>query len=138
MCMVLICMLLGIYYSIISVSCRRQEDCWFRFDRSSGVASPAQSARRTYESDRLMSTASSSRSASTCIFLLPFRARNILIKRFCGFCYHLFTQSPPYNRRRKKQMTMTGQNGAKIGTDTVKQGLAQMLKGGVIVRLTTN
>ena len=30
---------------------------------------------------------------------------------------------------------MTGQNGtAKIGTDTVKQGLAQMLKGGVIVR----
>ena len=30
---------------------------------------------------------------------------------------------------------MTEQNGAKIGTDTVKQGLAQMLKGGVIVRI---
>lgn len=28
---------------------------------------------------------------------------------------------------------MTEQNGAKIGTDTVKQGLAQMLKGGVIM-----
>jgi len=28
---------------------------------------------------------------------------------------------------------MTGQNGTKIGTDTVKQGLAQMLKGGVIM-----
>jgi pyridoxal 5'-phosphate synthase pdxS subunit len=26
-----------------------------------------------------------------------------------------------------------GSNGAKIGTDKVKQGLAQMLKGGVIV-----
>ena len=31
-------------------------------------------------------------------------------------------------------MTVNGQNGTKIGTDTVKQGLAQMLKGGVIVR----
>jgi len=28
-----------------------------------------------------------------------------------------------------------GNGGAKIGTDTVKQGLAQMLKGGVIVSL---
>ena len=26
-------------------------------------------------------------------------------------------------------------NGAKVGTDTVKMGLAQMLKGGVIVSL---
>jgi hypothetical protein len=49
------------------------------------------------------------------------------------FSAHCHFQSPP-----KEQMTMTGQNGTKIGTDTVKQGLAQMLKGGVIVRTLQN
>jgi hypothetical protein len=135
-CMVLICMLLGIYYFIGLVPPSRGLLVSFRsFVRR--CKSCAICAANVYESDRLMST------ASRHVLLPPvffcFHSENgTFIKRFCGVCYHLFTRSPPYNRRRKKQMTMTGQNGAKIGTDTVKQGLAQMLKGGVIVRITTN
>ena len=40
------------------------------------------------------------------------------------------------DKRKKSNFIMTGTNGngsARVGTSTVKQGLAQMLKGGVIV-----
>ena len=66
-------------------------------------------------------------------------------------CHHLHCvttiqiRSSHHNKHTTLKATMTGTNGTngngssapRVGTDTVKMGLAQMLKGGVIVSFCT-